>query len=145
MSDSLWPHRLRHRRLPCLSLSPRVCSDSYPLSRWCYLTISYLAALFSFCLDSYPASRSFPMNWLFALGGQSIGTSASASVLIYDWLYINISQTLHVLNQIHLSSWNQFCFCLTDAILWAHTSVSASSYLVEALRPSKWAGLGILS
>ena len=138
MSNSLQPHGLQHPRLPCLSLSPRVCSDSYPLSRWCYLTISYFAVLFSFCLESYPSSGSFPMSWLFALGGQRIGTSASAWVLIYDWLHVNISQTPHVLNQIHLSSWNPFCFCLIDPVSWAHTSVSASSYLVEALSPSKW-------
>ena len=57
--------------------SPRVCSDSCPLSWWCYLTISSFAALFSFCLQSFPASGSFSMSQLFASGCQSIGTSAS--------------------------------------------------------------------
>ena len=65
----------------CPSLSPGVCSGSCPLSRWCYLTISSSATSFSFCLQSFPASGSFPMSWLFAVGGQSIEVSASASVL----------------------------------------------------------------
>ena len=58
---------------------PGVCSNSCPLSRWCYLTISSSATPF-FCLQSFPASGAFPMTWLFASGGQSIGTSAIASV-----------------------------------------------------------------
>ena len=57
-------HELQHARLPCPSLSPGVCSNSCPLSQWCYLTILSSVALFSFCLESFPASGSFPMNWL---------------------------------------------------------------------------------
>ena len=76
------PHGLQHTRLPCPSLSPRVCSDSS--SQWCYLTISSSATLFSFCLHSFPASGSFPMSWLFASGGQSIGASASVVVLLMN-------------------------------------------------------------
>ena len=64
MSDSLRPHGLQDVRLCCPSLSPRVCSDSSPLYQWCYLTISYSAALFSSCLQSFPESGSFPMSWL---------------------------------------------------------------------------------
>ena len=70
------------------SLSPRVCSDSCPLSWLCYLTISSSAALFSFCLQSFPASGSFQMNQLFSSGGQNIAVSASTSVLpmnTQDW------------------------------------------------------------
>ena len=63
------------------SLSPWICSNSCPLSWWCYLTISSSAAIFSFCLQSFPASGFFPMSQLFASGGQGIGASASASVL----------------------------------------------------------------
>ena len=81
MSNSLWSHELQHARLPCPSLSPRVCSHSCWLSLWCYLTLSPSATLFSFCLQSFSASESFPRSWLFASGGQSIGASASASVL----------------------------------------------------------------
>ena len=79
MSDSLQPHGLQHARLLCPSLSAGVCSNSYPLSQWCYLTISSSATLFSFCLQFFPASGSFLMSRLFASGGQSIGASASAS------------------------------------------------------------------
>ena len=87
LSDSLWPHGLQHARLPCPSLSPRVCSNSCPLSWWCHSTISS-AILFSSCPESFPASGSFQMSQLFASGGQSIGASASASVLpvnIQSW------------------------------------------------------------
>ena len=79
MSDSLWPHGL-HTRLPCPSLSPGVCSNSCPFSRWCHPTISSSAVPFSSCPQSFPASGSFPMIQFFAWG-QSIGASASASVL----------------------------------------------------------------
>ena len=66
---------------PCPSLSPGVCSDSCPLSQWCYLIISSSATLFSYCLQSLPASRYFPISQLFASGSQSIGALASVSVL----------------------------------------------------------------
>jgi len=78
MSYSLWPHGPQHARLPCGSLSPRVCSDSCPLSRWHYLTISSSATLFS-CLQSFPSSGSFPVSRLFASGGQTVGASLSQS------------------------------------------------------------------
>ena len=82
MSDFLWPHELQHTRLPCPSLSPRVCSNSGPLSHsWCHPTISTSVVPFSSCPQSFPASGSFPMNRLFTSDGQSIGASASVSVL----------------------------------------------------------------
>ena len=81
MSNSLQPHWLQHARLPCTSLSPEVCSNSCPLSQWCYLTISSSVAPISSCPQSFPASGSFPLSQLFASGGQSIGASALASVL----------------------------------------------------------------
>ena len=74
-------HGLWHSRLPCPSPSPRVYSNSCPLSQWCYLTISSSATHFSFCLQSFLASGYFPMSQLFTSGGQSIGVSASASVI----------------------------------------------------------------
>ena len=77
-SDSLWP---QHTRLPCPSLSPRVCSNSCPLSWCCPPTISSSVTPFFWCPQSLPASKSFPVSWLFASGGQSIGASASPSVL----------------------------------------------------------------
>ena len=81
MSDSLWLHELQHTRLPCPSPSPRVCSTSCPSSRWCPPTISSSVTLFSSCLQPFPASGSFPVSHFFASGGQSIGASASASIL----------------------------------------------------------------
>ena len=78
---TLQPHELHYTRLPYPSLSPRICSNSCPLSRWCHPSISSSVDPFSSCPQSFPASRSFPVNWLFASGGQSIGVSASASVL----------------------------------------------------------------
>ena len=80
--------QLQHARLPCPSLSPRVCSDSCPLSQWCHPTISSFVIPFSFCPQSFLASGSFPVSWLFTSGGQSISVSASASVFpvnIQDW------------------------------------------------------------
>ena len=81
MFNSLGPHGLQHARLPRSSLCPRACSNSRPLSWWCHPTISSSVVPFSSCLQSFPASGSFPKNWLFTLGGQSIAASASASVL----------------------------------------------------------------
>ena len=78
-SDSSQPHGLQHTRLPCPRLSPGVCS--HPLSWWCHPTILSSVTPFSSCSQSFPASGSFPMSWLFASGGQSIGASALASVL----------------------------------------------------------------
>ena len=69
---TLWPHGLQHARLLCTPLSHGVCSDSCPLSWWCCLTISCSAVPFSFCLQSFLASGSFPMSWLFASGSQSV-------------------------------------------------------------------------
>ena len=73
----LWPHGLKHARLPCPLLSPGVCSNSCPLRRCCYPTISSSVAPFSSCPQSFPASGSFPVSQLFISGGQSIGASAS--------------------------------------------------------------------
>ena len=84
MSDSLQPHRLQHTRVLCLSPSLRACSHSCLLRRWCHPTISSSVMPFSFCPQSFPASESFPVTQLFASGGQSIGDSASASVLLMD-------------------------------------------------------------
>ena len=88
MSDSLRPYGLQHTRLPCQSPTPRACWNSCPSSQRCHPNISSSVIPFSFCLPSFPASGSFPMSWLFASSGQSIGASASASVLpvnIQDW------------------------------------------------------------
>ena len=80
MSDSLQPHGLQRTRLLCPSLSPGVCSNSCPLSQWDLSTISSSVIPFSSCLQSFPASGSFPVSQLFALGGQSIRVSALVSI-----------------------------------------------------------------
>ena len=88
MSNSLWPHGLQHTRPPCPSPTPGVHSNRCPLPWRYHQTISSSIIPFSAHLHSYPASRSFPMSQFFASGGQSIGVSASASVLpmnIQDW------------------------------------------------------------
>ena len=81
LSVSLPLHGLKHTRLPCPSLTPGACTNSCPSSQWCYPTISSSAVPFSSYPHSCPALGSFPMNQFFASGGQSIGASASASVL----------------------------------------------------------------
>ena len=88
VSDTLWPHGLQHTRLLCPSPTPRVYSNSCPLSQWCHPTVSSSAIPFSSHLQSFPASVSFPISQFFASGDQSIRVSASTSVLpmnIQDW------------------------------------------------------------
>ena len=81
-------HALQHAWLPCPSPSPGACSNSCPLSWWCHPTISSSVIPFSSCFQSFPVSRSFPMNWLFISGGQSIGASASTSVIpVNIWIF----------------------------------------------------------
>ena len=94
MSNSLWPHELQQARLPCPSPTPGACSNSCPPSWWYHPTISSSVVPFSSCLQSFPASGSFPMSWLFTSGGQSIGASASASVFpmnILDWFPLGLT------------------------------------------------------
>ena len=91
VSDSLQPHGLQHARIPCPSPTPRVYSNSCPLSRWCHPTISSSVIPFS-RLQSFLASGSFPVSQLFALGGQSIGASASVfPVHIQDWFSLGLT------------------------------------------------------
>ena len=113
VSYSSRPYGLQHARPPCPSPSPRICRSSCPLLWWCHPAISSSVALCSFCLLSFPASGSFPMSRLFTLGSQSIGASASASVLLMnkglitfkiDWFYLTAVQgTLKSLLQHHSS------------------------------------------
>ena len=88
MSNSLRPHRMWHARPPCPSPTPRVHSNSCPLSRWCHPTISSSVIPFSSYLQSFPASGAFQMSQFFTSGDQSVGVSASVWVLpmnIQDW------------------------------------------------------------
>ena len=100
MSDSLWPHGLQHARLPCPSRSPGVCSNSCPLSWWYHPTISSSVIPFSSCLQSFPASGSFPMSQPSASGGRSIGVSVSASVFsmnVQGWFPLGLTCWLDLL------------------------------------------------
>ena len=93
VSDYLRSHEWQHARLPYLSLSPRVCSNSCSLSQWCHPTISSFVVPFSSCPHSFLASGSFPVSWFFASGGQSIGVSTLASVLpinIQGWFPLGL-------------------------------------------------------
>ena len=102
MSDCVWTHELQHARLPCPSLSPRVCPNSCPLSRWCHPIISSFVIPFSPCLHSFPASGSFPVSWLFTSGSQSIGASATASVLpmnIQGWFPLRLTSLISFLSK----------------------------------------------
>ena len=88
ISNSLWPHESQHARPPCPSPTRGVYSNSWPLSQWCHSAISSSVIPFSSFPQSLPASGSFPMSQFFTWGGQSIGVSASASVLpmnTQDW------------------------------------------------------------
>ena len=120
MSDSLWFHGVHHTRLPlsftisqtvfhCLSLSSlsftnslSLCSRLCPLSQWHHLTISSSVTHFSYCPQSFPASGSFPMSQLFTSCGQSIGASASASVLpmnIQGWFPLGLTGLISLLSK----------------------------------------------
>ena len=104
MSDTLRPYGLQQARVPCLSLSPGVCSSSCLLSRWCHLTISSSVIPFSWWPQSFPASGSFSMTQLFDSGSQSItdSASASASVLPMDiqgWFALGLTGLISLLSK----------------------------------------------
>ena len=93
VSNSLQPHWLQHTRHPCPSPTPRACSNSCPLHWWYHQPIPSSVILFSSCFPSFPASASFLMSQFFASGDQSIGVSASATVLpmnIQDWFPLGL-------------------------------------------------------
>ena len=105
MSYSLWPQGLWHARFLCPSLSPWVCSNSWPLIWWCCPTISSSITLFSSCPQSFPASGSSPVSQLFTSGGPSIGASTSPSVLpmnIQDWFPLGLTALISFLYR----AWN---------------------------------------
>ena len=115
VSNSLWPHELQHARLPCSSPSSSAYSNSCPLSWWCHPRISSSVVPFSSCPESFPASGSFPVSWLFASGGQSIRTSASASILpvnIQGWFPLGLTVLISLLSK-GLRSFFQIALCPT--------------------------------
>ena len=137
------PHGLQLARLPCPSLSSTVCSDSCSMSWWCYLTISSSAAPFFFCLKSFPASGSFQMSWLFTSDGQSIGNSASASVLLpkntlrIDWFdLLAVQGTLKSLLQSLLHNLKA-SFLFFFFLFFCHIWTTSMAYLVVHLWQKK--------
>ena len=137
MSDSSQPRELQHPRLPCPSRSPGACSNSCPLSRWCHPTISSSVIPFSSRLQSFPASGNdeslmlILMSLLFASSGQSIGASASTSVLplnIQGWFPLGwtglISLQSKGLSRVFSSNTVQkHQFCLTQSSLWSNSHI----------------------
>ena len=100
ISNSLGPHGLQHIRLLCPSLSPGVCSNSCPLNQWCHPTVSSSVIPFSSCLQTFPASGSFPVSQLSISGDQSIRTSASALVHtmnIQSWFPLGLTCLISLL------------------------------------------------
>ena len=133
MSDSSRPYGLQHTRLPCPSPSPGVCWKSRPLNQWCHPTISSSVTLFSFCLQSFPASESFPVSLLFASGGQCIGASASVYVLpmsIHGWFPLRLtglspccprdSEESSPAPQLESINSSVFCFRHDPALIYIH-------------------------
>ena len=101
-SDSLQRHGLQHSSLPCLSSSPGVYPSSWSLNWRCHPTISSSVAPFSSCLQSFPASESFPMSWLFTSDGQNIGASVLASKLpksIKGWFPLGLTDLISLLSK----------------------------------------------
>ena len=129
LSDSLWSHGLQYARLPCLSPTPRSCSNLCPSSWWCRPTISSSAVRFSSCLQTFPSSESFLRSQFFASGGQSIGVSSSASVLpmnIQDWFPLGLTglislQSLGLSKRVYSDTTVQkYQFC-TQLSLWSNS------------------------
>ena len=123
VSNSLWLHGLQHTRLPCPSLSPRVCSESYPLSQWYHPTSSYSVASYA---QSFPASVSFPMNQLFRSDGQSIVALPSTSVLpmnIQGWFPLGLTGLISLLSK-------ELSRVFSSTTVWKHQFFSS--------QPSLW-------
>ena len=152
VSDTLRPHGLQHDRPPCLSPTPGVYSNAHPLSLWCHPTISSSVVLFSH-LEYFPASGSFQMSQLSTSGGQSIGVSASASVLpwtlrtelLLGWtgwitlqskglsrVFSNTTFQKHKFFGAQLSLWSNshiHTWLLENSQLWLHGPLLAKWYL----------------
>ena len=136
MSSSLLSHGLQHTRLPCPSPTPRACWNSCPSSWWCHPTISSSVVPFSFCLQSFPASGSFPVSQFFTPGGQSIRVSASASILpmnIQDWFPLGwtgwISLQFKGLSRVFSNTTVQkYQFFSAQVSLWFNSQLSIHDY-----------------
>ena len=138
MSSSLQPHGLQHARLPCLSPTPRACWNSCPLSWWCHPTISSSVVPFSSCLQSFPASESFPISQFFISGDQSNEVSASASLLpmnIQDWFPLGLTglislQSKGLLRVFSITTVQKHQFFSTQ-LSWLRSQVNDSSESID--------------
>ena len=139
MSDSLQPHKLQHASLPSPLLSPRMCSNLCPLSRWCHPTISSSVAPFSSCPQSFPTSGSFPESWFFTSSGQSIGASASTWFLtmnIQGWFYLGLTCSIPLLSKglsivFSSTTMQKHQFFTTWSSLWSNSHIC--TWLLEKL------------
>ena len=131
MSNSLWLHSLQHARPSCLSLSPRVCSNSCPLSQWYQPTILSSVAPLSSCPQSFPASRAFPMSQFFASGGQIIGVLTSASVLpmnIWSWFPLGLTGLISLLSKVLSRVFSSTAVRKHQILLYGPTLTSVHEY-----------------
>ena len=134
VSDSLQPHGLQHARLPCPSPSPRVFSNSCPLTQWSHATISSSVTPFSSCPQSFRASGYSPMSGLFTTVGQSTGTLASASVLpvnIQGWFPLGLTGLISLLSK-GLSR------LFTSTTVWRHQFFGALPFLLSSSHICIW-------
>ena len=132
MPDSLQPHGLQHTRLPFPSPTPGVYSNSCPLIQWCHPTISSFVIPFSFCLQSFPASRSFQRSQFFTSDGHSIGVSASGSVFpvnIQGWFPLGLTDLISLqaegFSRLFSSTWRvwKHQFFRTQPSLWSTSHI----------------------
>ena len=146
MSDSLQTRGLQHARLPCPSPSSGACSSSCPLSRWCHPTISSSVVPVSSCLQSFPASGSFPVSQLFKSGGQSIGASVSASVPpmnIQDWLSLGLTSLISLQSKGLLRLFSNITvqkhqFLGTQTCLWSNSHIHIVQFSCSVTSDSLW-------
>ena len=134
LSDPLQLHGLQHTRPLCPLPSPAVCPNSCPLRWWCHAAISSSDALFSFGLQSFPASEIFPMSQLFTSDDQNTGVSASASVLpmiIQDWLPLRLTHLISLLYKV-LSG------IFSSTTIWRHQFFGTLPSLWYSSHNSKW-------
>ena len=143
VSNPLKPHGLQHTRLPCPSLSSRVCSNSCPLNQWCHPTISSSVIPFSSCLQSFPTSGSFPMSWLLTSGGQSTGASAPVLPMnIQGWFPLGLTDLISLLSKgfsrvFSRTTVQKHQFFGSQPSLWSNSHIH--TWLVETTALTIWA------
>ena len=142
VSDSLWPHGLQHARFPCPSPAPGICSNSCPLNLWYHPDISSSVVPFSSCLQPFPASESFLMSQLFTWVGQSIGVSASASILlmnIQDWFPLGLTGLISLKSKgpsriFSITTVQKHQFFGIQLFLWSNSHIHTLTYLFSILQ-----------